>query len=216
MKTSPSHSSGSVRLFLVFLAIVGALFWIGSQGLYTALTNRRPAVMGYDDYVKTKPTAAWLSLTNCTLDLSDASYRTVSGGTKPLELFVPVHGAGEKTEEVHVLLSTKSPDLMRTFMEIQGLKSEATAMAWMLKNHDRAFPKRDIQGLVRFGIEMKDKERRKLANLQSNLTKDFIILDDSKQPELMKSLGFLIGGVAALGGGIMFMRRNRETAATEI
>jgi hypothetical protein len=215
MKINPASSNGSVRLILFFIIIIGALFWFGGQGLYTALTNRNPTVMSYDDYVKTKPTSSWLSLTNCTLDLSDASYKSIRGSKTPTELFIPIHGADESNEVIYVLVATKSPELLKTMAEIQALNSEKDAITWMIKNRERAFPKRDVSGLVRFGIEMDDKDRRKLANLQSNLAKDFIILDDGKEPEMIKSLGLLGVGVAAIVGGVAFLRRNREPSAAD-
>jgi hypothetical protein len=210
------NQSGSIRFSLLLLAVVGFLFWSGGQGLYTALSNRKPTVMGYDQYVKEKPNSAWISLTNCILDMTDASYRTVKGSSTPMELFIPVHGVEEKSQQIQVMLATKSPELMATLREMQGLKSEQDATAWALKNQERVFPHRDVSGLVRFGLDMNEKDRSKIKELQANLANDFIILDDGKAPSLGKSLGFLVGGVMVLGIIIMMFLRNRQASATDV
>jgi len=215
MKIIPCTSSGSIRLVLLFIGIIAALFWAGGQGLYVALTNREPAVMSYDDYIKTKPNAVWLELTNCVLDIGSASYRAAAGSSRPTELFIPITGETEGKDEVHVLMVTKSPELLQAIAELESKKTESEVMMWAIKNRAISHPKQGVTGLVRFGIDMKDKERSKLMQLQSNLAKDFIMLDDGLKPALGKSVGLLALGVMALGGGVMYMRRNKETTVMD-
>ena len=208
MQIKASNNSGSIRLWLIFIVIIGMLFWAGGQGLYVSLTNRTPTVLSYDDYAKSNSKASWLAITNCMLDLADASYRTTSGSTVPTELYIPVTGLGDKSDQVRVLLATKSSRMILALAELENKKTESEALAWMMKNHELAFPKNGVKGLVRFGLDMKEKDRSKLLKLQPNLTKDFIILDDGQEPSLVKSLGMIAGGVALLGvGGFMILRK---------
>ena len=215
MKIKPCKRSGSVRLVLFFLAIIAGLFWAGGQGLYVALTNREPAVIGYDDYIKTKPNAIWLQLTNCILDFGSVSYRSSPGSSRPTELFIPITGQDENKGEVHVLLVTKAPELLQAIAELESKKTESEVLMWAIKTRDISHPKQGVIGLVRFGIDMKEKERGKLMKLQSNLATDFIMLDDGLKPALGKSIGLVALGVMALGGGVMYLRRNKETTVMD-
>ncbi len=222
MQIVASRRQGSIRIGLFFLGITVALLWMGGQGLYIAMANRKPTVVGYDEYVKTRPKATWLVLTNAVLDLSDSSYKSVRGGNRPIELYVPVRlkpsdleDKDRVPEKVHVLLATKDPQLMTTFMEMDKLKSDEEAEAWFAKNVERAFPRRDVKGVVRFGIDLKEKESRQLAQLQPNLATGFIILDDSKEPEFGKSAGLLLAGMMCVAGGVFFVRRSREETSAD-
>jgi hypothetical protein len=150
----------------------------GGQQLYTALTNRTPTVLSYDEYIQTKPKADWLTPTNCLISLGASSYKTTIGSETLTELFIPVRSKLSDSKTIHVLLATRNEQMISTFMEIQKIHSKTDAFAWALTNHDRVFPRRDVTGLVRFGIEMENKERRKLAKLQESIADDFIIIDD--------------------------------------
>ena len=169
MKIAKSWRAGFGRAVWFFIAIVIGLFWMGGQGIYTALMNRNPTMMSYDDYLRAKPKATWLMLTNCVLDLSNAAYKSYAGSKQPTELYVPVRSLVTRTNrQVAVLLATRDPALMATFSEMQNLNSETKPTDWVLKNKDRVFPHRDVQGLVRFGIDLDDKDRRRLAKLLSD------------------------------------------------
>src|SRR5215467_2440448 len=92
--------SGSVRLGLFLLVITAGMLWAGVQNLYTAFGNRHPTTMSYEDYVKTKPSATWLVLTNCEIDLTDSCVKTYYSSKTPTEIYVPVRGvnAGRSNE----------------------------------------------------------------------------------------------------------------------
>jgi len=100
--------------------------------------------------------------------------------------------------------------------EMMSLKSDAETLAWAVKNHERLFPKRDVSGLVRFGLEMKDEERSKLMKLQENADRDFILLNDGSKPNLISGLGYSGAGVLILLGAIAFLRKGRDASPAEI
>jgi hypothetical protein len=83
------------------------------------------------------------------------------------------------------------------------------------KNVDRVLLRRDVQGLVKFGVELGNGERRKLAKLQDNLAPDFIILDEGKKPEVKKSVGYLALGSVMGVIGFVIVRRGREPEPAE-
>jgi hypothetical protein len=217
MKTINSADSGFVRLGLLLLGIMIWCFWKGGQDLYTALANTKPTVMSYEEYVQKRPKATWLKLTDCRLNLPEAAYKYYSNTKVPTELFIPVRGLesreGDKTV---VFLASRNPELLATYREMMNLKSEEDGLAWALKNHERVFPKRDVAGLVRFGIEMRDSERSKLAKLQAKAADDFIMLDDGSRPSLASGIGFFGGGLLLLVGGIAFLRRSRDDSPAEV
>jgi len=206
-----------VRLVLFLGVIMIGCFWKGGQDLCTALMNTKPTVMSYDDYVQKRPKADWLKLTHCRLILPDAAFKSYGGSRIPTELFIPVEGLdSDKGSKTVVILATRNPEFIATCREMMNLKSESEGMVWALKNHERVFPQRDISGLVRFGIELKDKERAQLAKLQANTVQDFIILDDGSKPSLASGLGFSGAGFMMLVGGIAFLRRSRDDSPAEI
>lgn len=212
-----SQEAGSIRLGLILIGITVAMLWSGGQSLYTAAMNRRPTTMSYDDYVKTKPKATWLMLTNCSVRLTEACFKSYYGGKNATELYVPVRSMrpeGRK-EKVQIVLATKDPNALATFSEMQNLKTEDAATLWALKNRNRIVMQRNVGGLVQFGINLKDSERQKLANLLQNASDDFIILEEGAQPSLTEGLGLSTGGLMLAGCMVLYVRRNREPAATE-
>jgi len=177
------------------------LLWGGGQGLYVALKNRQPTAMSYEEYVKTKPKAEWLVLSNCVLNLPDSSYRASKTSDTPTMLFVPVSvPKNSDSKKVQVILATKDEAMLETMKEMQKQKSSTSALTWILKNSDRCFPKKDISGIVQFGIDQKDSERSKLSKLQGDLADDFIIIQDGEEPKILLSGVIFAGGVLLLLG----------------
>jgi hypothetical protein len=202
------RQSGSARgvLFIVFV-IVG-LLWAGAQSLHTALTNRTPAVMSYEAYAKAKPSAKWLVITNCQLNLFRSSYLSYAGDQNPTYYYIPVHDLSSVTGQVCILLKTAEPDLLATIAQIKGLKGDdASLVQWVRKNRARAFPRRNVQGLVCFGIDMKSTDRAELARVQNNIAQDFIILDANAQPSLAAGISYSTAGLASLCGLVVYSRR---------
>lgn len=221
MKLKCSKESGSIRLALILIGITAAMLWAGGQSLYTAAMNRHPTTMSYEEYVKTRPKATWLVLTNCSLHLTESCFKSYYGGKNATELYVPVRslsaeGKKDQKEQIHVVLATKDPNALETFSEMQNLKTEDAAVLWALKNRNRIFMHRNVGGLVQFGINLKDTERRKLANLLQNAADDFIILEEGAQPSFAEGLGLGVGGLMLAGAMILYVRRNREATTADI
>lgn len=218
MRTSANSQSGYVSLMLVFVCVIILLFGMGAQGIYTAVKNRKPVVMSCEDFSRIKPKAAWLALTNCTIDLSSAAYQTLKyqNVEVPSELFIPVRSASEK-EPVKdtILLATRDPELMKTLREMESQPSQAELKDWIARNADRVFIRRNVKGLVQFGVELDAQQKRKLAKLQHNLAPGFIILDEGKRPEITQSFGYLALGVVFVVISVVVVKRGREPAAAD-
>jgi len=73
-----------------------------------------------------------------------------------------------------------------------------------------------VGGLVRFGVDLKDSDRDKLAGLMKNASDDFIILEEGAQPSMAEGLGMSIAGLMLLGGMGLYACRNKEDSAPEL
>lgn len=188
---------GRFGCFLVIGVI--ALLWGGGQGVYTGLTNTKQTEIALADYVKQKPSATWLKLKDCQVSTIDAAYTSKWGTIS--EVYIPLHVPGApRDEKVHVLLATKDAATIKMIEQMSKLTSDQDLLKFALENREKLLSKRDVGGIVRFGIDLKDKDRRKLANLDKNLTPDFVIISEGEKPEIfvsifMLALGLVLGFV---------------------
>lgn len=181
------------------LAIIGALYliWSGGQGLYIAAKNRTPAELACENYDEVMPSKEWLKLTGCTLDVLESSY--MEEGGRIVELFIPARGAGEQEgDTIYVLVATKDETLLYLSNQMLKIEDEAEAMRFYAANSRVLMATRDVEGLVRYGVDLDDSDRDKLAGLDATLAPNFVILDEGKKPRFGKSLGFLGGGLVLL------------------
>jgi hypothetical protein len=213
VKLNHQGETGSARIVLFFLVLAIGMLWAGGQKIHTALTNRTPRVMGYADYVSQKPSAAWLTLTNCQLDLIHSCYLSYVGDKNAGEqstYYIPLFDPGSDSKQVHVLLKSSNPGFLSTIREMINLKSDADAETWFKKNRDRVFPRQSVTGLVCSGMDLKDSDREKLAGTQKNIAEDFIILDENGQPSMTAGIACTGAGLASLCGLIVYFRKKQE------
>jgi hypothetical protein len=207
MYTLPRRTcAGAGRLGCFLLLVTIALIWGGGQGVYTALSNRQPTAMTYDEYVQKKPRASWLELKDCYLSLPEATVRKSKVGGKIKEAFIPIVAApGQKGKKVQVLVATQEEGTLNLLNQVNQATDEHAAAKLVFSNLDKLFPNRTVRGLVRFGVDMKDRDRRKLAEVNENLASDFVVIDEGKEPRLGGSavalvIGLALGAWALLGG----------------
>ncbi len=77
----------------------------------------------------------------------------------------------------------------------------------MTDPRESVLQQRALQGLVRFGIDLKDKDHSKL---EKSLAPDFAILDEGREPDLTMGLALSEGGLAILAFGIVRLVRSRS------
>jgi len=175
------------------------MMWMGGQGLYTSIKNRAPMELTCGSYDEVKPNKEWLKLTGCELNVLESSYMEENG--KVTELYIPARGPGEEEgDTIHVLLATDDKDLLALTNEMIQLESEAELMSYFAKYRSQLYTTRDIQGLVRYGVNLDDSDRSDLQGLDDTLAPDFVIVDDGEAPGLGKSLGLFGGGSVLLLG----------------
>lgn len=183
------------------LVAFGALYmmWMGGQGLYTSIKNRAPMELACENYDEVKPNKEWLKLTGCELNVLESSYMETGG--KVTELFIPARGPGdEEGDPIHVLVATKDRELLSLANDMMKLENEAELMTYFAQHADKLYLRRDVQGLVRYGVALDDDDRADLEGLDETLAPDFVIVDDGKEPGFGKSVGLLGGGTVLLLG----------------
>ena len=195
------HSTaGNVRLYLVLSIAAAALFWIGGEKFYMAVTNLHPKELTYAEYVKQKPQDKWLVIKDCYLSLLDASFKRYKDSNTVTEAYVPVRGTEEdKDAKFNILVATKDPQTLDLLATMRRADTDEAARKFVLDNLVKLFPHRDVRGLVRVGIDLKEEDRKKLAALDNNLAPDFIILDEGAAPGFLWPSLMLVGGVGILG-----------------
>jgi len=122
-------------------------------------------------------------------------------GGKAVELFVPARGPGEEEgAPIYVLVATDDKELLALTNEMMQFETERELMSYFARHRSQLHFKRDVEGLVRYGVDLDDSDRAELAGLDDALASDFVIVDDGKKPGFAKSFGFLGGGIVLLLG----------------
>jgi len=217
------RSQGSFRIILFLVIAMGACLWMGGQGVYTGLKNRRPVTLACSDLANGKPTAHWLVLTNCELQVAGSAYLIrkskyqSSASGRITEAYVPVYSPGQTEQDrCYAVLATKDERLLALLEEMRQANSEKEAEQFMVKHGHELQVRRDVEGLVRFGIEEQNGEKSKLAGLRGNLAPDFILLSEGQKPNLGGSLGLVLLGLV-IGGGIWcFLRVNKAESTADL
>ncbi len=182
---------------LVSLALIG----FGAQGAYTVATNRQPVVVSIQDFQKQQGIGdkKWLKITGGELDTLNSVYNSGTGSEDAKEIYVPVVVPGEDSTKspIRLLLLTKDPELVSFINEgrkIDG-SSPGKALEFAAKNASKLRPKRDVEGLVEFGLDSDDKKRAKINKLYANMDPKALILQDGEKPSLGKAIGMMVGGL---------------------
>jgi len=185
------------RFGCLLFGLVIALLWGGGQGIYTGLSNTKQTELSLADYTKQKPTATWLKLKDCQVNTLDAAYSSKWGSIKEVYIPLSVPGAGPG-EKIHVLLATEDSATIKFIEQMNNVKTDQEGLKFAIENKEKLMAKRDVEGVIRFGIDLKDKDRRKLAALDKNLTPDFVIISEGEKPQIILSIVMFGGGIVLL------------------
>lgn len=164
---------------LVFIACL----WGGGQGVYTWITNRQPLVISCQDYLEQRPSAKWLELTDCHVDIENTLRPTNFAGLVP-ETYVPIRIPGEDAgQRTRILLA----------FPLDGPVD----------------PEVKPNGLIRFGIDRSNRDIRRIIKTDPSIRENVIILDAGKKPGL--ALSFLAFGLGlAIVVGVIFLIAMKE------
>ena len=217
MNTTTNKERGGIRISIVLIVATGVCLWMGGQGIYTALKNQQPTALACRDLGKGKPTADWLLLTDCELHLGDSAYLIrkskydAGGAGRITEAYVPIRARGQSPDaQCYAVMATKDSRTLSLLEEMRQAKTEEAAIKFLERRAKELVVKRDVSGLVRFGVEEKNGEHAKLAGLKGNLAPDYIILAEGEEPRLGFSAGLFLLGLCLAGGFIFMLNAGRE------
>ncbi|MBE7496970.1 MAG: hypothetical protein HS117_18675 [Verrucomicrobiaceae bacterium] len=187
----PRAARAFIRSGCLLPIIALVLLWSGGQMIFTAVKNRAPHETTVAEFVAKKPDVEWITFKNATLNLLECAHMERLGNIT--EVFIPVRGGEEPGgAPVHILMATKDKEIIAAVKDITNSStSEKAVIEAAARNASKIFMKRDVSGIVRFGIEADSKTRDKLTGLDMNLTKDFVILDEGEKPSLFVGAGLL-------------------------
>jgi hypothetical protein len=98
-----------------------------------------------------------------------------------------------------VLVATKDAAILGLVESMNRSADAASAAKLLAENAGKLFPRKDVKGLVRYGIDLNDKDRSKLASLSQNLAPDFIIINEGEKPNPGFSAAMLFIGLLLVG-----------------
>lgn len=181
-----------MRIFLLIITI--SMLWGGSQALYTVATNPKPTELTIEEFEKSPSDKKWLLIKDGHIDLTQAVTSSSVGSDSAEEAYLPLRQKdAEEGDPVSVIIATKSPQLLEVINGMIRIEDEGQMVEFALKNHEKIFQQKNASGLVRFGIDMDDSDLRQLRELIPELTDDFVVIDEGKQPEWPMVMMLLVG-----------------------
>jgi hypothetical protein len=185
------------------LVVIGMLY-AGGHGLWVGFRNRSPQTMTCAEAARTPPTADWVHLTGCRINLMDAVARESSSGEPRGDIYVPLRAAPKADTDnprtARFVLATRDPAIVAVLTEMSALDAndKSAFYGFMAKNLDRMIIDRDVRGVVRGGLLNDDRVTTRLKHMKLELAPDFVVLNDGEEPSLLWPLTLLGGGVAAI------------------
>lgn len=186
-----------------------ALWW-GGQNTYVALRDRNQLEISCSDYLKKRPDARWLKLTDCAYDFENLAYFQKKGEDKYTSVYMPLRPAGETGGPTHIAVKFEDKELLAVVYALEHGQSRPSGF-------DRVTAQllEPTQGLVQFGLSMSDKDRDQLEGLGLGLADDFVIIDNGSKPNLTAGLIVLflgLGVAGALAWFVIMTLRERKAA----
>ncbi len=164
-----------MKYILLIVALV--CIWGGGQGVYTASQNETPSVYDVNSLSDGKiPEKEWLQLENCKVNLTEAVFfeNAFSNGLAE-ELFIPLN---TQNDSIAVFVSEKSQNVLDVFNLINTQTDPAKTDHFIEKYKHLIFKDSiTYTGLVRYGIDLDNKQWRHLAGTSPKLLKRFITID---------------------------------------
>jgi hypothetical protein len=184
------------KILLVLAPVV--LLVMGGQQLYKAMKNPNAVKITCADYLAKPPDSHWLTLESCTPDWEGGAYESAAGSTTARVLFVPLRPTGVEGGQTRIVLRTEDKALL-DLVNSSNAEMPATT-SW--------------QGVVQFGLDLKDEERKEVGGLISGLADDFVLLEHNAKPNMGMAIAFLLGGLGLAGFVVWrFIKNRREGAA---
>lgn len=195
-----------LRGLLVLIAITGFAFYWGGTNAWVGLHNREATEITCADYVKHRPEAKWLKLTECDVDFDNMAIETGKNGVYTA-VYIPLRPRGVTEGTNAIVVKRTDADILALAHRFNdATPSDATVKAAV------ALHTQPQEGLMQFGLDMSDSDRRELDKLGLGLANDFVIMDYGKEPKLL--LGLLSLGVGLVGAFFLLRGIYRRFSST--
>lgn len=200
-----------VGALLIVVAI--ALLGVGGYGLWLVNATSQPAVLSLDSYVETNSAARWVRLTDCKLNLLESfQLSDESGGSA--DVYVPIHSANHPNPvDVHVLLKLNDAKVHEMLKTIRALPDETALFNYIIFQRDSVFPRRDVEGAIRFSGEFSPERRAMFRKGSQELVKNFRVLEEGEKPSARPALLFFTAGALVLLLGVLMILWGRKKKA---
>jgi len=213
-----------MRAILVLVILSAVALWWGGQHLYVGLRDREPLEITCADYVKQRPDTHWLKLTKCDADVDNLAYEDDRHGGAD-KVYVPMRPLGEdkgapasdtlarglapdrrSASLTHIVVERDDQDIR----DLVALGNAAGEKNPVVQRVAKSFDE-PVEGTVKFGMDLSDKDQKQLKGLGLGLADDFVIIDRGQTPRLALGLGVFCLGL--LGPAFVVFRLVRKRRA---
>lgn len=201
----------------ILLLLVGLpLLAIGSEGLYHAIRNGERRAMTCEQFVRERPKAAWLKLTNCDVDYIGAGYLESNGRIS--ELLFPIRPAGQPRNIPAVaIVATKDSGALGIAQNTIGNGQQPDQEAFlvmMLSIVTSLNASREMDGYARVGMVEALNARRVVSGLAGPLDPSPVVIDLRGQPSIVvPAVEIAAGALALLVFAVLRIRARRPARA---
>ncbi|PPK93312.1 hypothetical protein LY01_02597 [Nonlabens xylanidelens] len=185
-----------MKYILLIIALI--CIWGGSQGVYTSINNSSPTVYDVNSFVNgIIPKEEWLQLENCNINLMESIYfESAFGNGLAEELFIPLN---TQNDSITVFISEKSQNVLDVFNLINTQTDPEKAQNYFEKYEHLIFKDSiTYSGIVKYGIDLDNKQWRQLSSTSPKIISKFLILDNNTTPDSIFSYFILGLGVLLL------------------
>src|SRR5215212_10260193 len=172
-----------MRGLLFLVVLTGVALWWGIPNLYVAIQNREPLEISCADYLQQRPSAKWLRLTHCAADAANLATEEASD-REIRKVYIPLRPPG-RTEAGGTEIVVERDDQEMRDAAAKLRQDQPTDAMFARVGRLLAEP---TEGLVKFGIDLSDKDQDQLRNLGIGLAPDFVIIDRGARPRLLPAL----------------------------
>lgn len=199
---------------LFFPIITLALLIGGGQGVYTAMQNKQPTTYSINAINSNNmPKEKWLTLTNCNFNLTESVYfESALGNGLAKEIYTPLHS---ENDSIVVFVAQKTQGLLDVFNLINTQTDIDKRNHYITKYKDQIFQENlTYSGVVRYGIDLDNKQWRQLSQTSNLVAKNFLILDYNTKPS--SGMSYFMLGVGVIFAFISIKRLFGKNTENEI
>ena len=143
--------------------------------------------------------------------MTDAAFEEDKTTHTLKKAFVPIISEddllSDKDEKTLLLVETTDPAILDTVRETRGITDDKAALKYLTDNKERVFPKRDVEGMLKTGLNEDTTTREELAKLDNSLAPNYVLLQEGKHPSLGLGIAMILGGLLLAVGQVLFYLR---------